>query len=160
MSQKMPFTGQKSNLVRHGLYSLKSKLERGKIDLRSAVGQAMKRRRADLENSLGGRDQLSAQETALLDRVVVKVLVLESVEAWALKQPRLVRRGGNLPPVLSRNYLSWSAELRRDLLALGLSRRAKVVPNLASYLAARRQPQEADSPRLACHEQTDGDAQP
>lgn len=123
--------------VRHGLYSVKAKLERGKLDLRSSMGQAMKRLRADLEASLGGRDQLSAQEVALLDRIVVKLLVLESIETWALQQPKLIKRGGLLPPVLSRNYLSWSAELRRDLLALGLQRRAKDLPNLQEYLRTR-----------------------
>lgn len=118
--------------TKHGAYRLKLALEHGQIDGRSAVGQALKRLRSSFETSLGG--QLSMQEAALVDRAVVKLVILESIERWALQQSQLIAPDGRLPGVLARNYLSWSAELRRDLQALGLSRRSKDAGTLEALL--------------------------
>lgn len=129
----------------HGAYQLKSKLEQGKLDLRSSAGQAMKRLREAFHADLGG--DLSTAQKALVDRAITKIMIAELVEAWTLKQTSIISTSGELPPVLKQNYLSWSAELRRDLLALGLQRRPKDVKDLGSLLSEAANDTEAEDER-------------
>jgi hypothetical protein len=121
----MPAPRDNANAVTHGANTLKRILSNGKLDHRSSVGRALRRLRAQFTADLGGQEALSTQESALVDRVVIKILVLHTVEGWTLRRRSLVKRSGQLPAVLDRNYISWSESLRRDLVALGLKRRAK-----------------------------------
>lgn len=121
----------------HGAWSLKRALNTGRLDMRSEAGQAVKRLRAQLVADLGGADTLSTQERLLVDRIVKKVLIVEALETYALRRKSLFKRNGELIGCLGRHYLAYSEALRRDLLAVGLQRRAKDVPNLSDYLNAR-----------------------
>ena len=75
-----------------GVWSLKAavRLLGGRaIDRRTAVGQALEAWRDDFIMDLGGRDALSTQQVALIDMAVKTKLMLDSVDAWILKQPTL-----------------------------------------------------------------------
>lgn len=121
----------------HGAWTLKRALDTGRLDMRSEAGQAIKRLRTQLETDLGGADTLSTQERLLVDRIVKKALIIEALETYALSRRSIFKRNGELIGALGRHYLSYTEALRRDLLAVGLGRRAKDVPNLSDYLNAR-----------------------
>lgn len=128
----------------HNAWTLKRALDTGRLDMRSEVGQAIKRLQTRLETDLGGADALSTQERILLDRIVKKVLIIEALETYALSRRSIFKRNGEMIGALGRHYLSYTEALRRDLLAVGLQRRAKDVPNLEAYLQARAS--QADEP--------------
>lgn len=111
------------NALKHGVNTLKRILSNGKLDGRSAIGQLIKRIRAGIEADLKGN--LSGREEAIVDRCVFKIVVLLSIEGWTMKRRALVRRGGSLPAILDRNYISWSESLRRDFVSLGLKRKVR-----------------------------------
>lgn len=126
-----------ANARTHGLYSLKRAVNEvglKAIDGRSAVGRALSQWRADLVHDLGGQDNVSTQQEALIDLAVKSKLLLDSVDAWLLTQPSLVnrRKKALLPVVRERQQLADG--LARYLGQLGLERRVKV-PTLAEYLA-------------------------
>lgn len=121
----------------HGAWSLKRAINTGRLDMRSEAGQAVKRLQTRLETDLGGAENLSTQERLIVDRIVKKVLIVEALETYALSRKSIFKRNGELIGCLGRHYLSYSEALRRDLLAVGLGRRAKDVPNLSDYLNAR-----------------------
>jgi hypothetical protein len=99
------------------------------------MGKALDDWRAGIVTDLGGIDQLSKQEQALLDEAVLTKLILSSINVWMLEQPSLVngRTRAVLPVVLHRNQLV--AMLKGLLEALGLKRRARELPSVAEYIA-------------------------
>jgi hypothetical protein len=125
---------------KHGLYRTKAAVKaRGyrAIDGRTRAGKALAAWRSDLARDLGGLDQLSTQQRALLDEAVKLKLMLDSVDAWVLAQPSLVdKRKRALLPVV-RERLSLVSQLHSLLRDLGLERKARDVTDLASYLATR-----------------------
>jgi hypothetical protein len=107
------------------------------IDRRTAVGRALSAWRADLAADLGGADQLSIQQQALLDEAVKAKLILDSIDAWVLSQPTLVnKKRRELYPIV-RERLALVGQLQSLLRDLGLQRKAREVPDLRSYLAQR-----------------------
>ena len=110
------------------------------IDRRTTVGKALADWRDQLTADLGGSDVISTQQRAVVDLVVRTKLMLDSVDAWVLKQPSLVnvRRRSLLPVVRERTQLADA--VARYLAALGLERRAKPVTPLHEYLARRTEP--------------------
>jgi hypothetical protein len=123
----------------HGLDTLKravSTLGSRVVDKRSKVGKALAAWRADLIADLGGADSISTQEAALVDAAVKTKLILDSIDAWLLKQPTLVNKRSRsvIAAVQQRNSLV--ATLRGLLESLGLQRRAKPLPSLAEILAS------------------------
>ncbi len=93
------------------------------VDRRTTLGKALIRWRTDLILDLGGRDAVSIQELAIIEVCVNTKLLLDSVDAWLLDQPRLVnaRKRSLLPAVLQRQQLADA--LARHLALLGLERR-------------------------------------
>jgi hypothetical protein len=121
----------------HGHYTLKravKELGSRAVDRRTSVGKALEHWRAELVADLGGTDAVSTQQKALIDLCVRTKLLLESLDAWCLKQPSLVnsKRRSVYPALMQRTQLSDA--LARYLGALGLQRRAKPVGTLASLL--------------------------
>jgi hypothetical protein len=107
------------------------------IDARTRVGRAMLAWRAELVQDLGGQDQLSTQQTAILDVAVRTRLLLDSVDSWMVRQPSLIdKRKRALHPIVQQRTQLADA-LVRYLTALGLARTAKS-GNLQDYLAANR----------------------
>lgn len=109
------------------------------IDRRTIIGKALAGWRDELVADLGGDAAISTQQRALVDLAVRTKLMLDSVDAWLLKQPSLVnaRKRSLLPVVRERTQLADA--VARYLSALGLERRAKPVTPLHEYLANRAQ---------------------
>jgi hypothetical protein len=74
------------------------------IDGRTAVGKALLHWRSELIEDLGGADSVSTQQLAIVELAVKSKLMLDSIDAWLLKQPSLVnaRRKSLLPVVRER----------------------------------------------------------
>jgi len=70
----------------------------------------------------------SPQETLILKRAAVKAFRCDRIER------EILRNKGDIPEDLEYSYLRWCRELRSDLLALGLERRAKSVIDLPTYV--------------------------
>jgi hypothetical protein len=106
------------------------------IDARTRVGRAMLAWRAELVQDLGGQDQLSTQQTAIVDVAVRTRLLLDSVDSWMVRQPGLIdKRKRALHPIVQQRTQLADA-LVRYLTTLGLARTAKSA-NLSDYLANR-----------------------
>ncbi len=93
---------------------------------------------------LGGREAISTQQEALVDLCVKSKLLLDSIDVWLLTQPSLINlfKQALIPVVRERTQLADS--LARCLGQLGLERKAKKVPPLDEYLAARYATPEKD----------------
>ncbi len=129
-----------ANAKTHGLYRAKAAVKlRGyrAIDGRTKAGKALAAWRADLATDLGGTDQLSTQQRALLDEAVKLKLMLDPVDAWLFAQPSLVdRRKRSLIPIV-RERLALIGQLQSLLRDLGLERKAREMPTLADYIERR-----------------------
>lgn len=133
---------------RHGMNALKARVKvRGMnaIDRRTAAGRALLERRADLVRDLGGEESISAQQAAVIEQTARLWLYVDVLDRWILEQESVVnkRRKSVLPVLRERAALGDS--LLRHLQALGLERRIRAVPALASYLATRERPAELRS---------------
>lgn len=101
------------------------------------MGRALAAWRAELLADLGGIDNVSTQELALVEQAVKTKLLIDSVDAWLLEQQTLVnKRTRALIPVV-RDRTGLVATLRGLLGDLGLKRRAREPLDLSSYLAQR-----------------------
>jgi hypothetical protein len=80
-------------------------------------------------SDLGGDQNVSHAERTLADRAAMLTLLAE------LQENAFLRNG--TPHAELEKYLAVNTALTRILLALGLRRRAKPVPSLDEYLAAR-----------------------
>lgn len=123
-----------------GVYALKRAvrtLGSRTIDRRTRIGRALASWAQDLARDLGGVDALSTQQRAIIEQAATTRLLLDSIDAWLVRQPSLVdkRKRALLPVVRERQSLADA--LVRYLTSLGLERRAHDVADLTSYLAAR-----------------------
>ncbi len=130
----------------HGLSPLRRAVQQlapHALDRRTVVGKALSAWRAALVRDLGG--DVSTQQAALIELAVRTKLLLDRIDTWLLRQPRLVdgRRRAVLPVVRERQQLADA--LARYLAQLGLERRAEPVPDLTAYLRTRGE-QGAGSP--------------
>ena len=113
----------KLNVLKKAVRNLGSRA----IDQRTTLGKALAQWRKELIEDLGGPEAVSTQKQAIIDLAVHTKLLLDSIDAWLLKQPSLVnaRRRAVLPVVLQRQHLAES--LARSLTQLGLERRTKTI---------------------------------
>jgi len=123
-----------------GLYTARAALKRyglRALDRRTRAARALLAWRQEIAADLGGADNLSAQQRAVLEEAVKLKLMLDSVDAWILAQPSLIdrRKRALLPVVKERQSLADA--LVRYLTTLGLERRARDVTDLRAYLTAR-----------------------
>src|SRR5207237_218156 len=74
------------------------------IDRRTRIGRALAEKRSELIRDLGGADNLSKQELALVDEAIITMLLLGSVNAWLMQQATLVNKRSRsvLPAVRDR----------------------------------------------------------
>lgn len=127
--------------VKHGLTTLKKAvrvLGGRAIDQRTALGRALEDWRHSILQDLGGVDQTSTQQRQLIDLAVKTKLILDSIDAYLVKQPSLVnhRKRMVLPVVLQRQQLADA--LARYMTQLGLEKKVKVIPALSDYLATKQ----------------------
>jgi len=105
-----------------GAYSLMVKageLPRQRTYLRAYLQAA----RDGLIEDLGPREEdLTTAQRVLADRAVSKLSVVRCIEEHVKKEG--VFRGRELSPVLAKSYITYCESIRRDLEALGISKRA------------------------------------
>ena len=133
----------------HGYHKLKTTLQTlgsRALEPDTEVGQELAAWRASLIADLGGEENLTTAERALVDIAVRDRLLLDSVDAWLLSEPRLVngRKKSVYPAVAQRMKLAEG--FSRRLQTLGLHRRQKPVPSLQEYLAVRASAEPNDEP--------------
>jgi len=130
---------------RHDMTVLKRSIDevgrRGRkvIDARTRVGRALLAWRADLVSDLGGQEALSTQQNAIVDIAVRTKLLLDSVDAWLLRQDSIIdkRRRQLFPVVQQRTALADA--MARYLGTLGLARAARE-RRLSDYLKEEGEP--------------------
>ncbi len=138
-----------ANARTHGAFALKRAvrtLGSRTIDRRTRVGKALAAWCAELSADLGGLDALSTQQRAIIEQAATTRLILDSIDGWLAKQPSLIdRRKRALLPVV-RERQSLADGLVRYLALLGLERKARELPTLDRYLAARATPTNGAAP--------------
>ena len=137
---KLPVGGQKGNHsgLQHGYYALKSLLNGGRLDHRTAIYRALKEKEEELENALGG--DTSPQEKALIADSVKVMLYVASLDNYLMSLSSIVRKGKVRDSLIQRIKLA--GHLRENLKTLGLKRVPREVPALENELK-RLQGQEA-----------------
>jgi hypothetical protein len=153
---------------RSGFYTLKTTLRTlgpRVIDRRTHLGKQLAAWKADLVRDLGG--DVSTQQAAVIDLAVRTKLLLDSVDAWLLVQPKLVnsRKKALFPAVRERQVLADA--LARYMGQLGLERKAKDVPDLQTYLVELEQEKQREAEAASVmaeepveEERTDGADEP
>lgn len=104
----------------------------------STVAEARRAWLDELVASLGGEENLSAQQAWLVETTTNTYLMVRYLDAWILQRSSLFvseTRGTLLPVVLHRQALANT--LAKQLGLLGLERKAKDVETLETYLARR-----------------------
>ena len=91
------------------------------------VGQVVRELKVDLIADLGGEERVSTAQRIIVEQTAKTWTMLQSVDAWLLRQKSLVNRRNRMlfPVVLQRQTLEDS--LVRNLRALGLEKTAKPV---------------------------------
>lgn len=142
MTDAQPTKKPKRYYTKHGLTTLKKAvrvLGGRAIDRRTALGRALEDWRYSILQDLGGVDQTSTQQRQVIDLAVKTKLLLDSIDAYLVKQPSLVnhRKRMVLPVVLQRQQLADA--LARYMTQLGLEKKVKLIPALSDYLATKEQ---------------------
>jgi len=108
------------------------------IDSLGKTGTVLREWRAALVADLGGEDTITAQERVIVEAATRTFLLLESVDRYLLALPSLVnkRRKQFFAVVMQRQTLADS--LTRNMIQLGLHRRARQIPSLHDYLTAHK----------------------
>ena len=126
----------------HGLYPLKHAVTaRGlaALDRRSKPYRDLIERRAQFVAELGGEDAITKQQEVVVDMIARETLFLDQLDSWLLAQDAiLVGRGRKkvlLPAFRERDSLV--KRIYAGLQLIGLERKAKPVPTLADYVAAK-----------------------
>ena len=115
--------------LKHGLTLLKravNTLGNRALDKRTATGRALVEWRDDLVRDLGGEENISTQQDAIIILAIKTKLLLDSIDVWLLQQPTLIikRKKAIIPAVMQRQQLADA--LSRYMTRLGLERRHKV----------------------------------
>ncbi len=101
-----------------------------KLDGRGAVARRLKALRTEVADALGGEDMLSPQQGILIECLAIRVIRCRMLLARMLDGDDLSAE--------SERRLNWHlANIRRDLQALGLERRAMAEPSLADLLGGK-----------------------
>ncbi len=127
--------------VTHGDTLLKkaiSKLGAKALDGRTTLALEIKQEERDLYAALGGVSEVSPQEAAIVRMIAMKRIRRKPIAEWCLlnRDKLFDRRKRALAPIALQLEQLEESEVRL-LKELGLKRRAKQVPDLASYLAAK-----------------------
>jgi hypothetical protein len=84
------------------------------------MGKAAERWRHEIIDDLGGRDNISAQQSAIIDLAVKNKLILDSIDRWIFRQPSLIdkRKRALLPVVRERQSIANGLAEYMDRLGL------------------------------------------
>jgi hypothetical protein len=93
--------------------------------MRFRTGKALVRWRLELVQDLGGEDNISTQQAALIELCVRSKLMVDTIDSWILSQDSLVNKSKRavIPVVVQRQQLADG--LARYLSMLGLERKVK-----------------------------------
>jgi hypothetical protein len=134
---------QRRNRLRHGLYTMQKAVavlgSRALPSKSTALGRELRAWRDSLVSDLGGPNNVSTQQLAIIEKAVTQKLICDSLDGYVLGMPSLVnKRHRTLWPVV-KERTAQVALLQSLLRDLGLERRAKET-DLASLLAALHRP--------------------
>ena len=114
--------------TKHGLYA---QLKPKRLDGRTRLAKYASGVRGEILDSLGGEDNLSAQEKIMLDDLIIpQILAVRSFVQKAM-QPGFETGENSI-----KYWVSLSNSLRLNLCAIGLTRKAKDITPLAERLKA------------------------
>lgn len=133
---------------KHGLYAVRNAIQTGGenwLEGLGEVGLELKAWRASIVADMGGDDNISAMERAVIELAVKTHLMLSSVDRFLLEQGSLVNKSKRqlFPVVLQRQQLADA--LARYMAQLGLKRRSKPLSGLAELLRANTNPPQGES---------------
>jgi hypothetical protein len=103
------------------------------IDQRGPLVRRLKDLINDHVSDLGGTDNISSSERALVHRAAIMVLLTETIET------KFVLSNLKIKPYELADYVKTVGALRRVLATLGLQRRAKPVMSLDQYLRSKEE---------------------
>jgi hypothetical protein len=98
------------------------------IDQRGPLVRRLKDLINDHVSDLGGMDNISSSERALVHRASMMVLLTEAIET------KFILGNLKIKPYELADYVKTVGALRRVLATLGLQRRAKSIPSLKDYI--------------------------
>ena len=101
--------------TRHGAYS--RHVRKRFTDGRTREGRQLRAVIDALIDDLGGHDNLNAGQRLLLDTIQSKLIVILQVSRYVDRQKEIIK-GGELIPVLGKNYLAYLNSLRLTLADL------------------------------------------
>ena len=125
---------QKRAYLRSGFYA-KTKALVPAPDTR--VGEALREKRQSLVADLGGADQCTTAQFALMDLIVAAWWQLESVTGYLLTLPGLVDKRHRRVWQVVRDRAALAAQLQSMLRDFGFKREERKVADLAVYLAEK-----------------------
>jgi hypothetical protein len=127
------------NHLKHGLYAR----DAGRIDLRTKLDKAVVATISAIEVDLGGVAELSAQKRVILEGIRRKLKNVLKVDEYLSGRSIIDKRRRSLIPIV-REQMAMLEGIRRDLLDLGLERRAKEPLTLAQWLRGEDEPERQD----------------
>lgn len=101
--------------IKHGGYSAQTRKRYS--DERTTEGKQLRQIIKDLTDDLGGPSSLTAAQRLLLDTLQSKLIVILQIGKFVDSQPEIIR-GGELLPVLGKNYLAYLNSIRLTLAEL------------------------------------------
>src|SRR5438552_6527024 len=140
IANELPTRPGRGRPPQHGCTAMRrtlAQLTTRRLDGRSAIAVAVRRWKEDVRHDLGG-DLSRAQET-ILEAAAQAWVILASLDDWIARQPSLVTKKRQVLAVVMQR-MQIAEGLARNLERLGLERRAKPVPELTAYLAAKAAP--------------------
>jgi hypothetical protein len=124
----LPVKKRRSGRPSYGLYALKhavNTIGNRAIDKRTITGRALAQWRKDLIQDLGGDENVSTQQSAIVDLAVKSKLLLASIDTWLLTQRSLInkKKKALIPVVQQRQALADG--YAKYIAMLGLERRIR-----------------------------------
>jgi hypothetical protein len=93
------------------------------------LGYALKAWRKEVVTSLGGPDNITPQQLAIIEMASMNKMMIGSVDAWIMSQPTLITRNRTLIPVVLQRQALVNGFCSM-MSQLGLKRVQKPVPTL------------------------------
>ncbi len=120
--------------TRHGAYS--RHVRKRFTDGRTREGRQLRAVIDALIDDLGGHDNLNAGQRLLLDTIQSKLIVILQVSRYVDRQKEIIK-GGELIPVLGKNYLAYLNSLRLTLAELykGYGENKTKVPTIQEIIS-------------------------
>jgi hypothetical protein len=103
---------------KHGARQLERLLKSNGLDRRTLTGRHHRELIDALAAERGGWGNLTVGERLLIERAASLALICRTIETYVFNAG--VMQGNELAPVLARGFATYSENLRRCLLALGL----------------------------------------